>query len=168
MPQEETPPPILSIPLHPSPPSPPSPPVTIRKHLGKPEGFLGALPPPSFMRVGGTVQTLVVFLTAERTYGAACLRVMGCGGAAEAPRSDCEQLRGCESSGEKGCSHSCHPPPTLNPPPNTQGTAIRRRSVTLGLMILLPTLNYGSSREPRGDASDVSAEFRACRESQNH
>lgn len=24
-------------------------------------------------------------------------------------RSDCEQLRGCESNGEKGCSHSCHP-----------------------------------------------------------
>lgn len=59
-------------------------------------------------RVEGNVQGCVILLMVERTL---------CGTferdwmwqSYRGTQSDCEQLQGCESDREKGCSHSCHP-----------------------------------------------------------
>lgn len=59
-------------------------------------------------RVGGNVQARVVFLMVERTQRGTVERD-GMWQSYRGARSDCEQLRGCESDGERGCSHSCQP-----------------------------------------------------------
>ncbi len=82
-------------------------PVRIRKHLEEPEEFVWAASTvPSCVR--GNVQACAVFVMVERTQRGT-IECDGMWQSYRGARSDCEQLRGCESNGEKGSSHSCHP-----------------------------------------------------------
>lgn len=58
--------------------------------------------------VEANVQARVIFLMVERTQRGT-VECDGMWQSYSGARSCCEQLQGCESNGEEGCSHSCHP-----------------------------------------------------------